>query len=100
MTERGGPDSGTLNRSRGYPIQQSLTHLARDLGEQVARARQDHELAVADDHLHDVARLRRKDLVVGAVQQQQWRVAELVGVLAPGGLRRERDDAAAVASRG
>ena len=48
------------------------------------------------DHLHDRARLRGQDLVVGAVEQEQRCVAELGRVLAAGRLRRERHDAAAV----
>ena len=36
-----------------------------------------HDLAVPGEHLHDLARLGRQDLVVGAVEQEQRRLAEL-----------------------
>ena len=65
-------------------------------GEEVAGAGEDHEVAVADEHLHDRAGVGRQDLVAVAVQQQQGSRAERGAVLAAGGLRRERDDARAV----
>ena len=57
---------------------------------------EDDQVAVADDHLHDRARVRRQDLVAVAVQQQQGSGAERRAVLAAGGLGRERDDSRAV----
>ena len=48
---------------------------------------------MAREHLHDLARLRRQDLVVHAVtQQQRGRAEQLFRVLASRRLRRERDD--------
>ena len=81
---RSSPSSPAPRRGRsryakcaGIHSDEPLAELVRGLREQVAGAGEQHDLAVAGEHLHDAARLGRQDLVVGAVQQQQRRVAEL-----------------------
>ncbi len=62
----------------------------------MAGAGEQHDLAVAGEHLHNRARLRGEYLVVGAVQQQQGSGAEVGRVLATRRLGRKGDDPPAV----
>ena len=63
------PSRATQSRRAGNPLRAALAELARRPRRAVAGAREQHDLAVAGEHLHDLARLRRQDLVGGAVER-------------------------------
>src|SRR5262249_36560005 len=79
------------------PRAEPLSQLVADVTEQVAAAGEHDELAPRK-HLHELARLRRQDLVVRPMEEQHRRSRQTLRLLAAGGLSGERHAPGGVAA--